>query len=79
MQSMTEKAAGTKIWCLFHRGVRLIWVSVLRGSTVSIFSSLQKSKCSDTRKWGLIRIVSVLAIMKINMWFKRPHLTIAFH
>ena len=32
---MTEKAAGTKIWCPFHRGVRLIWVSVLRGSTVT--------------------------------------------
>ena len=31
---MTEKEAGTKIWCPFYRGVRLIWVSVLRGSTV---------------------------------------------
>ena len=31
---MTEKVAGTKIWCPFYRGVRLIWVSVLRGSTV---------------------------------------------
>ena len=34
---MTEKMAGTKFWCPFYRGVRLIWVSVLRGLTVYIF------------------------------------------
>ena len=32
---MTEKIAGTKILCPFHRVVRLIWVSVLRGLTVT--------------------------------------------
>ena len=38
---MTEKAAGTKIWCPFYRGVRLIWVSVLRGSTVYLYYILR--------------------------------------
>ena len=43
---MTEKAAGTKIWCPFYRGVYLIWESVLRGSTVStliVINTLQLS------------------------------------
>ena len=35
---MTEKTAGTKIWFPFYRGMRLIWVSVLRGSTVIIIT-----------------------------------------
>ena len=33
---MTEKITGTKTWCPFYRGVRLIWVSVLRGLTVCV-------------------------------------------
>ena len=31
--------AGTKIWCPFYRGVRSIWVSVLRGLTVLLLRS----------------------------------------
>ena len=42
---MTEKIAGTKIWCLFYRGARLIWVSVLKGLTIQallVFASVNK-------------------------------------
>ena len=35
---MTEKMAGTKIWCPFYKGVRLIWVSVLRWLTVLLYT-----------------------------------------
>ena len=34
---MTEKAVATKIWCPFYIGVRLIWMFVLRASTVALY------------------------------------------
>ena len=52
---MTEKAAGTKIWCPFYRGVRLIWVSVLKGSTVvSKYSGLNVVSLSAVQKYKTI-------------------------